>query len=412
MANTGTKMRRDKSRRLYVCALFAGTLLLAGCGGGGSAPATGSVPSAPATLSAGATAQSGTITLTFPRPGSAATANARRRRPQYVSPNAAAIVITVVSVDGVTTLPPGVPSPTTVQLSTPPAAASNCTISGGFESCTIPIPTPPGSVAYNFQILGPAPTNAVLSEGNVTQTIVAGTSGANVATVLLGLVAGVSVAPPSFAFGVPSTARIIISSTDATGATITGSSNFWQPYTLTDNDTLDGTSLTDGTQQGPSVTVMSPNDVVNLVYPGLGPNPPATFTFTVSGASIPPAFPPAGSETPQGAVAFSGTYTDSTATGGNIADPNWSQQTLFFGAINSTLAFTATQSGYSGGFTVTLDPTTCGSGTPIATISSADQKTFNVTANAFGICKATVTGGGGANALLYFSIKTANLSLN
>jgi hypothetical protein len=276
----------------------------------------------------------------------------------------------------------------------------------------IPLPTPPGSVAYNFQILGPAPANAVLSENNVTQTIVAGTNGASVPAVLLGVVAGVSVTPPSFAFGVPSTAPIVILSQDATGATITGLSSFWQPYTLTDNDTQDGTSLTDGAQHGASITVMSPNDVVQLVYPGAGPNPPATFNLTVGGASIPPGFPPAGSETPQGPVAFTGTYVDGVATGGLSTDPNWNAQTLFFGALSSTLPFTATQSGYGGGFTVTPDPTTCDTPTAIATISSADQKTFSVTANAFGTCKLTVTGGSGANATLWLSITTANLNIN
>jgi hypothetical protein len=403
-------MRRNTSRRLSISALFASTLLFAGCGGSGSAPATGGAPLAPAMSSPGVvTTQSGTLTLTFPRSGYGASKTARARSPQYISPNAAAIVITVVSINGVTTLPAGVPSPATVQLSTAPGG--NCSISGSTETCVIPVPTPAGSVAYNFQILGPAPANAVLSENNVTQTIVAGTGGTNIATVLLGLVAGVSVAPPSFAFGVPSTAPIIISSLDATGATITGTSGFWQPFTLTDNDTQDGTSLSDGAQHGATVTVMSPNDVVDLVYPGAGLNPPAAFTFTVSGASIPPGYPAAGSETPQGAVAFTGTYVDSLATGGSPSDPNWTAQTLFFGTVSATLPFTATQSGYGGGFTVTLDPTTCGGGTPIVTIASADQKTFNVTANAFGICKATVTGGSGASATLWLSITTANLNI-
>jgi hypothetical protein len=403
-------MHRNKGRRLYVSALFAGTLLFAGCGGSGSAPANGGVPSAPASLSPGAvTTQSGTITLTFPRPGTGASANARTRSPQYVSPNAAAIVITVVSVNGVTTLPPGVPSPTTVQLATS-GPSQNCSISAGLETCTIPIPMPPGSVAYNFQILGPAPANAVLSENNVTQTIVAGTSGTNVSAVLLGVVAGVSVAPPGFAFGVPSTGQIVILSKDATGATITGLSNFWQPYTLTDNDTQDGTSLTDGAQHGSSVTVMSPNDIVELVYPGAGANPPAPFTFTVSGGSIPPGSPPVGVDTPQGAIAFTGTYVDSVATGGNSGDPNWNAQTLFFGTLPSTLPFTASQPGYGGGFTVNLDPATCGGSTPIATLSSADQKTFNVTAKAVGICKATVTGSG-ASATLWLSVTAGNVSV-
>jgi hypothetical protein len=391
----------------FASALIAGALLLAGCGGGGgSAPSSVPEAVAPSGNTGTAKAQSGTITLRFPARGTSSHA----RSPQYVSPSSAAIVITIVSVNGITTLPPGVPSPTTVALSTLPGG--NCTVTLGIESCVIPVPTPPGSVVYNLQILGPAPANAVLSENTFTLTILAGANGANYSAALLGLVAGVNLTPPSFAFGVPSNGAVVIQPLDATGATITGTSTFSAPFTLTDNDTQDGTSLTNtnGPQAGASVTVFGPSDVIKLVYPGGGPNPLAPFTLTVSGASIPAGYTPGGGTvTPQGAVAFTGTYVGSAATGVAPGDPNFGAQTLFFATIGQQLTFTATQSSYSGPFTIALDPTTCTG--PVATYTTADQKTFAVTAAALGICKATVTGGSGANATLWLSVTTANFNI-
>jgi hypothetical protein len=393
------------SRAFAVLALSLATA----CGGGSGSPAISALGSTPSLTGSGTAAtmaaQTGTITLSFPIP-SRTSGSAHVRAPQYVSPNTASITITVVSVNGSTTLPAGVPSPTTVQLSSAPGG--NCTVTFGLESCVIPIPTPPGTVVYHLVLQ--SATGAILSENTVTETIAAGTSGANFPVQLLGLVAGVTVAPPQLVAGTPFSGTLMITSNDASGAPITGSTSFFQPYTLTDNDTSGATSLSvNGGPPMQSVTVTSPTEVVTLNYSGQAITP---FTFTVSGASIPPGSTTAGTEAPQTtAIQFTGTLLDTAATGGVPTDVNWQQSTLFFDSIGQSESFSVSQAGQSS-FSVALDPATCGGSPAVVTVHTTNNVTFNVTANANGICKATVTGSPGVTQSLWFSSTTGSFAVN
>ena len=109
------------TRALAVAAL----LVLTGCGGGGGSSAP-QVPVPLPTSTVTAPHEVGKATLTLTIPPAAAPASAARA-PRYVSPNSAAIQVTINSVDGNTTLPAGVPRTTTVALSSAPGG--NCTTS-------------------------------------------------------------------------------------------------------------------------------------------------------------------------------------------------------------------------------------------------------------------------------------------
>ncbi|HEY4441573.1 MAG TPA: hypothetical protein VGN14_14035, partial [Candidatus Elarobacter sp.] len=84
--------------------------------------------------------------------------------------------------------------------------------------------------------------------------------------------------------------------------------------------------------------------------PTASPTPSATATATATA-----------SPTPVPSITFTGTTIDSASTGGSSTDPNWNQPTLFFTRAQQAEQFTAVQTGTSS-FTLTLDPTTCGSG--------------------------------------------------
>ena len=172
-----------KTRALTVAAL----IVLAGCGGGGgSSPA----PSQPAVQSPTAPgpppAGSATLTLNVPRTGSSA-----RRAPLYVSPNSAALVVTVKTVDGQPPTAAQVPvDRQTTVLST--GTGGNCTVSPSGETCTVTIAAPTGQVTYQFDLLDGSTNANTLATLTQTFTIAAGSS-PHLQAVLDGIVSSVTV---------------------------------------------------------------------------------------------------------------------------------------------------------------------------------------------------------------------------
>jgi hypothetical protein len=387
----------------------ASLVLLAGCGGGGgSAPAPQQPPVQATPAALVPAAGSATLTLDVPRSSSSA-----GRAPKYVSPNSAKLVVTVLTVNGnapsATQVPPAL-NPETFTLST--AAGGNCTVSPSGETCTVTIPAPTGQVTYQFDVFDSA--NNKLSTNTLTYTIAAGSS-PNLQAQLKGIVNTVAVTTPTLTAGTSFSGPITVQAFDASGALITGSAPYNNPFTLTDNDATGATSLTDGGTTGLVVTVGGPNDVVILNFDGEDIDP-FTITATIPGK---PATTVATVQINHSPVTFPGTPNDTQRP----TDPNFNQPTLAFTSIPSTQQFTAAQVGWSDhgthGFTVALDPATCGSGAAavvtVAPAAGTNNRTFNVTSQNPGVCKGTVTGGPPGHpqsGTIWFSVATSQIILN
>jgi len=366
----------------------AALILLAGCGGGGgSSPSFEEPPvqSTP-TVSGPRSAGSATLTLDVPRNTSSA-----RRRPSYVSPNSATLVVTVKTVNGQPPTPAQVPpalNPATFALST--GTGGNCTTAPSGETCSVTIPAPTGQVVYQFDLLD-ASSNR-LATNTLTFTVAAGSS-ATLQAQLNGIASTVSVTAPTLNAGTSFSGPITVQAFDASGALIVGSAPYSNPFTLTDNDATGATSLTNGATTGSVVTVGTPNDVVILNFDGEDIDP-FTIAAGVPGKSSQTAGTVAITHSP---VAFPGTPKDAVSS----SDPNFNQATVTFTSKPQTLSFTAAQVGWSDhgahGFAVALDPATCGSGASAVVIvtaaSGTNNRTFNATSQTTGLCKGTVTGG-------------------
>jgi hypothetical protein len=202
---------------------------------------------------------------------------------------------------------------------------------------------------------------------------------------------------------------------DASGALIVGSAPYNNPFTLTDNDGSGATSLTDGATTGSVVTVGGPNDVVILNFDGEDIDP-FTITATIPGKAPQTAGTVQITHSP---VTFPGTPNDTQRP----SDPNFNQPTVALTAIPQTAQFTAAQVGWSDhgthGFTVALDPTTCGSGASavvnVAPAPGTNNRTFNVTSQNPGVCKGTVTGGPPGHpqsGTIWFSVTASRIIVN
>jgi hypothetical protein len=389
-------------RVLSVAALLG----LAACGGGGGSSAGVPQP-APAAATPGASVPSpggATLTLVIPR-----AASSLRRAPRFVSPNAASLTITVLSVNGSSPTSAQVPqNPTTVALST--ASGGNCTAGPNGETCTVPIPAPTGNVQYRFDLFDAS--NHLLATNTVTFTVLPGVGNQSFATALKGVVVSVTISTPALNSGTPSSNPLTVQAFDASGALITGNAPYANPFTLTDNDSTGHTSLSDNGTTGKTVTVNGPTDVVLLNYDGT-----AITSFTIT-ATI-PGQPNGGTSATvtvnqNNPVTFTGPVPDDTAHGGLPSDPNYNQPTMFFVQTGQTRTFTANQAGWSN-FSIALDPS-CGSGaSAIVTVTTADNVNFTATSHNVGRCYGTVTGGPAASpmsAVVWFSVSSANFTLH
>ena len=254
---------------------LAGTFVfvLAACGGGGSAGVPG-LPIANPPFAGPPVAPQGSASLTITVPPRT---TSTMRSTRFVSPNAASLVITVVTVNGIAPTATQAPvNPTTVALST--AGGGNCTVSPSGETCTVALPAPTGSVKYLLQLEDGAAR--VLATNTVTFTIVASAANQSFAAQLNGVVASVVVTAPKLGAGTSFSGPITVQAFDASGALIVGSAPYANAFTLTDNDASGHTSLTDNGTTALTVTVLSPNDVVILNYDGASIAQP-TFTATI-----------------------------------------------------------------------------------------------------------------------------------
>jgi hypothetical protein len=367
-----------KSRAFAIAALF----LLAGCGGGGSSPATSPAPNNP---QSGGTPQSVNMTISFPI---GAKASSSKRAPQYVSPNTAQIRVVVNTVNG--GAPPSwVPANSVTPIIYSPSANFNCSVSGGTATCTIPAPAPPGNVNYTVSAEDSGGAH-VLARHTQNVVIVQGTN--NTPTITLnGVVATVNLSLPALTANTSqSGATVTWSALDATGAQIVGGATFDNAITITDGDATGQTNITaNGGTYGSTAQLTKPGDTLTMNYTGQADNP---FSLTASGTGI----TGTGAVTPTVFdVTFTGTTLDDAGHGGLSSDANWSEPTLFFAQPSGSQNVTGAEVGWTNapyGQQYDLDPGngtggTCGTGGSIATFSASPATTFTVTAVGVGTCK-------------------------
>jgi hypothetical protein len=366
-------------------AVVASLALLAGCGGGGgSSPAPQQPVTNPTTTPV--TSQSATVNILVPRSSTSSSA----RAPQFVSPNAATLTVTVLSVNGSAPTAAQVPpsqNPVTAQLST--GTGGNCTAVTGGLSCSVTVPAPTGAVKYGFQLKDSS--SNLLAVNTVTFNVTTGNQ--TFSTQLNGVVKTVTVTAPSLNAGQTlSAAPVTVAAFDASGAQIVGSAAYANPFTLTDNDASGHTSLVDGGTTGPTVTVNAPTDAVGLNFDGS--NQTQSFTITAGGGTQAGTSPVSG-----GGNVIVATFSASSTSSLSFATANSADST------STTTLTMPSAGGYSGTETFT---------NPFAPVNaSVDQTLTNITpsgvpqsfARAPQSTRAAQTIPPGAFVLLYFQEK-------
>ncbi|MBD5655444.1 MAG: hypothetical protein IAI50_09765, partial [Candidatus Eremiobacteraeota bacterium] len=354
---------------------FAFAFVVAGCGGGGGG---GSTPT-PSNFTTTAS-----LTLVIPP----ATAQSIARKANYISPNTTSIVVVIDNVNGSTTIPPGFATTTTIPLKT--GSSGNCgAATAAGETCNVQIPAPAGAVVYTFTILDSA--GQPLATAKAEFTIVKGQANSNLQVVLGGIVASVKFALPSFIAGIRSQGTLTVQAFDASGALIDASAPYAVPIVITDTDSTKHTHLQLNNVIGPQVQVNVASNVVTLLYDGTNNVPAfainATVGTTTVGTTGSILIVPYTS-----AISFSNTTIDT----GETYDPNYGLPTIYFATVGTpsapvTATTTASESGYGGSFTASLDSTTCFPSTgQVASITPSTGTTFTITALNPGVCRVTV----------------------
>ncbi len=238
-------------RSLRSAAVATLAIGLASCSGGGNAP-----------LSPGPTQVDGTVKLTIPNaPASASSSD--RTRPQFLSPSAASVSITVT----------GVTAPVVANVA---ANSPTCTAVAGGRSCNVDVEAPTGSVTFTVTLYdGANATGNVLGRGTATQTIASGAP-FTVALGVQGVAGSISVAAgqATFTAGTAATTPVTVALKDADGNTIAGT--YATPVTLTNSDTTGAFTLS-------ATSVTSSTQAVTLKYNGSAAVTTATISASAPG---------------------------------------------------------------------------------------------------------------------------------
>jgi hypothetical protein len=403
--------------------LAALTLLLAGCGGGGGGSATvpggspvmtpSTAPSTAPTTSPSSWKQTAKVTLSWHLP--ATKASAKARKPQYVSPSSAGLSVTIVSVNGSTTLPSwAAPGSFSFSLST----STNCSVSSGIETCAVTVPAPPGTVVYDFAVLdSTAHTLSETPAAGVSETIAQGQSNVLPPINLEAVVASVDLSGFStLNADVPDNQTVTITAYDADSNVIYDGGNgitYFNPFTISDPDPTGATEIIASSASCPSGSGTDPigtaltfsgdtgfgNSFI-LCYTGLATNP-FSLGLMLNGISGTPAN--AAATTTVNDITVSGTTTCNAAANCLSTDPDWTQQTLFFDSTTaSAQLFSVSELGWTDNpydeiITLTLDenatdPGYCGTGgSATVTVNPVGSNGWSVSPQNDGYCEATLT---------------------
>ena len=231
---------------------------------------------------------------------------ASRRRTAFISPATESISLSVIVANGST-----LSNPTVTTFNVGPSAA-NCSVSGATVTCSASIDAPVGTdviaiTSYDAsgKQLGAtqAPVTIVQNSTNRIPLSLGGT----IASLELYLSnSNLSLNSPK--------SLVVIVPLDASGAVIVNPGNYNPSITVTSSDTTGAFSLIlDGTPDGVSATVASPNDQVVLSYAGNGTTPVSTTVTATAGAATASSNAHAGSGPPSLHGSGSGTgYTGAT----------------------------------------------------------------------------------------------------
>ena len=201
-------------------------------------------------------------------------------RAKYVSASTASVVLTVN----------GTPLPAYNTTATSPG----CSASNGGVICSFAFAASVGAAAFNVKAYDAANGGGnLLSQGNVTQTLVAGSN--TIPVIMGGVTSWISVSAAGINAGTAGTTPVIVQAKDADGNVIVGPGNYSSPITIADGDTTGITTISvNGTNEGTSATVNSPSDSVVLNYSGkklvsAALTPSATGVSAVTSGSFAPA---------------------------------------------------------------------------------------------------------------------------
>ena len=249
--------------RFRILGLSTIVLLSACSGGGGSAVST---PAHPAAAAGPATA--GTLTLVIPASG-AATA-AKTRTPQFVSPGASSVA---VSVNGA--------ADTFFDVS---ITSPNCTTVAGARNCTLAVTAPAGTPTILVALFdAPNGTGHMIAQGSGEPTVVLGTP-FTVTVTMAPLVKFLNTGTvtyasgTSFTIGTAGSATVTLGADDAALQSIPPTATFAVPVLLTSSD--------------PHVTITpaswtSPSQPISLAYDGSSNVAgTVTLTFTTGGVTL------------------------------------------------------------------------------------------------------------------------------
>ena len=263
-------------------ALVLATLWLAGCGGGGGSNTTPATP-------AKAQSQSvrGSVVISIPV-GTGKSTSSRVRYPQFVSPNASSVAL---SING------GADAFYDVS-----ATSSLCTTVAGARNCTLSFGAPAGSDTFAFLVFsGPNGSGSQLASATSSQTIASGQPfnftialNAAIGTVVANVVGGAMGNCPGYINGnsntinegCPGFATGTFTVMDPSGAVVTGTAPYASPITITASDPSLSASPN---------TITAPGQTSTLTYNGAvfatNVTTSIIFDLNVSGVAIPVAVP-------------------------------------------------------------------------------------------------------------------------
>jgi len=253
-------MKRTKS---LVSAAIAASLLAA-CGGGASMLPSSLRP-ADTTQVRDQSKGKARVEIRIPRH--------RKRRGHFVSPNTASMSIAANGKSlGKYALTP---------------SSKGCTTDGGSTQCSFTVGVPTGKV--NFAVVLYDKANAVLSQGNVTSNVTAGTL-AVIPLVLSGVVNSIKVslgdAHPNA--GTATSVAVYVTAYDASGAAIVGPGSYNKAVALSNSDSSGITSLSKTTADGPSAKIALAYNGKSMLSATIGASSAGVAPSSVKSATFEP----------------------------------------------------------------------------------------------------------------------------
>lgn len=266
-----------RARKPFAIATLAAFGALNGCGGTNTP--YGSVVNSPGGSGKPPTKLVGiTVKVSIP-------ASSEGVQPNYISPSTESISIQLVAVDG-----NGVTGVNPTQINTV-NGARGCSAQGDSLVCSAKSIGSPGEDVFAVTAYPQKNGNGpALAAGTVKAKVSAGStvSVTSSSLGLQGIIASLalSLSPAKAKRGVKTRVSVRLAAYDASGAEITGKTDYDAPIALQiQGDTQNAFTLSDSNGSGPSLTIRKPTNGIALSYDGNKQASPVTLQATVSGPS-------------------------------------------------------------------------------------------------------------------------------